>query len=189
MIYFRQILIMVFLLIPCSTLAFYPVAWEKVKSDEQYIAVDMPSINTHNDSIYYALKYCKDESDSDIDSCRVVIIQSKDNYAGVVQTYEKKEYEDILTRSTKDSHPAYIAEGAKTLKEIDASSTIFRADKHVKAYISYCKTNGIKTYSEYNLMKEKMITDMTKEKKAKSINENYSKKNSTNNWKNFPAIK
>ena len=156
MIYLRQCLLLIMLLLlTCQAFAFYHEEWHTLNTDSQYAAVDKYSINKHNNSVYYAVKYCKQTSEKDIDNCLVFIVQNKDNKVGIVHTYKYKEYADILIQSTKNSHPAYVAVEAESLKELDKNKILYSADEYVKQYMS---EKGSKTNTEtmYEMQQRRM---------------------------------
>lgn len=135
MIYFKNtiIVITVLLLTIQTTFAFYHTKWEDVCDNLSnspkachgegitQVKIDLDSVNIHNDSIYYAIGYCKDPG-----GCKVAIIQYKNGKAGIIKTYGSYEYEHTyMQRHTEYSHPAYTLQEAANFKEINKDSFIY----------------------------------------------------------------
>ena len=140
---YSKILLLGILLI-CSqpVFAFYLTRWEHIpigNPDENYeekleyttdyreyskilsantVDLDTESINEHNNSIYYAIRYNTPRGSV------VAIIQSKGSKAGVVKTYTN--YDEIMQKAY--TYPPYTPEIAKTFKDITPDSKIYYAN-------------------------------------------------------------
>lgn len=74
--------------------------WETIeRGNTKYIAIDIDSVNYHNNSIYYNVFYnvLSSISDNSTRDEKYVTIQSKGNHVGVVKTGDNKECLNALT--------------------------------------------------------------------------------------------
>lgn len=114
-----------------------------------YVELDRESVNIHNDSIYYAIKYGYSKNNEYGDY--VSIIQSKNNKAGIVKTYTLGEYNIIMQNHLENLHPAYEAKEAKNLKEIDSNSFIYNANELAKKAVELKKRKRVLFNGLYEL--------------------------------------
>ena len=136
MIYFKKrllLLILSIVFIP-SAMAFYPTGWRDICSRNgdvpvckdpkiNQFSVDLSSVNKHNDSIYYAVRYFTNTNGG-----TVSIIQYKNGKIGMVDTFENPAYEDIMQNNIKYKHPAKTEKQAKVFKDLRKDSLIYKAN-------------------------------------------------------------
>lgn len=154
MTYFKKISMVVLLLLISTqfSFAFYSTEWKdvynfiyepkKYGSDVNQVFIDLDSVNIHNDSIYFAVKYVTNTNGG-----VVAIMQSKNNKVGTVETYTSSKYETIMSDHISYPHPAYTAGEAKEFKTLDnPEAFMYKANEYAKTAIEIKK---IKPYSSH----------------------------------------
>ena len=114
--YFKLLISIVVVLLFSQTC--YAEHWYTLNAESRrYIAIDLDSINYHNNSLYYNVHYIVKATDS---RGQYSTIQSKGNKAGIVKTCKPENYKTCLNASTEK-----VATDFKTLTE---TSLLYKAN-------------------------------------------------------------
>ena len=137
MIYFKHIFLLFVLSMTFSgyAYAFYSDSWKDICSNAyddmqpckdpkiNQFSIDLQSVNQHNNSIYYAIRYFTNTNNG-----TVSIIQYKDGKIGMVSAYDSWDYDKIMQDHIHNEHPARTNKQAKEFKEIRKESLIYQAN-------------------------------------------------------------
>ena len=115
---YSNLFITLLLLFACSNIC-YAENWEEAFNGDKEIYIDTDSVNYHNDSLYYSVKYFDNNLRADV----VAIIQNKEGNAGVVSTCKFNEYQQ--NKSLANSMTPKIA---PELKPLNTNSLLFNAN-------------------------------------------------------------
>lgn len=97
--------------------------WQEERNGLKIIYIDTDSVNFHNNSIYYNVKYYDEKIGEDI----IATIQSKDNKAGIVSSCRYSAY-----KNNKTLINALTPKVATTFKPLNYSSLLFNANVEAK---------------------------------------------------------
>lgn len=113
---YSKLFITLLLLLTCSNIC-YAENWEEAFNGNKEIYIDADSVNYHNNSLYYSVKYFDNNLRADI----VAIIQNKEDKAGVVSTCKLYEYQQNFIN-------ALTPKIAPELKPLNTNSLLFNAN-------------------------------------------------------------
>ncbi len=113
---YSKLFITSLLLFACSNIC-YAENWEEAFNGNKEIYIDTDSVNYHNDSLYYSVKYFDNNLRADV----VAIIQNKEGNAGVVSTCKLYEYQQNFIN-------ALTPKIAPELKPLNTNSLLFNAN-------------------------------------------------------------
>ena len=131
--YFKILIVSICFLFCNNAMAFYSSNWVDVPTENKDIkklSLDLASVNEHNNSLYYAVRYYKNEGGG-----LVVIVQSKGTQAGIVKSYSEYDYNEHLTKEI--SYPALTPAVAKQFNELTPSSLLYRANLGAMRFVGY----------------------------------------------------
>lgn len=115
--YFKY-LIFFLILILCSQNC-YAENWKMIKHNgTEYIFLDMDSINYHNNSLYYNVRYIIHKTDS---NGNFVTVQSKGNVAGIIQVCQRENYKTCAN--------PYTQKVATKFNTVTEDSLLYEANK------------------------------------------------------------
>lgn len=117
------------------TLPSFSETWEDATIRNKEIFIDTDSVNSHNDSTYYNVKYYDKNSKVYV----VATIQSKDNFAGVVATCKYNDY--AKNKSLANPLTDKVASSIN-MHDIQLSSRLYNANEMAKRAL-YIKENTI----------------------------------------------
>ncbi len=116
--YFKYLLL--FICFVCSFLQMaHAEDWLQVDNNGKKIFLDRDSINFHNDSIYYNVRYYEEKVKDDL----VVTIQSAGSMAGVVSTCKFSDYKRKKSIANTNTNKE-----ASSMKYLNSSSLLYNAD-------------------------------------------------------------
>lgn len=103
----------------CLSNVCYAENWVETFNGNKRILLDTDSVNSHNDSIYYNVRYYDNNAGQDI----IATIQSKDDKAGIVSTCKFSQY-----NSNKNLANSLTPKVATNFKTLNTTSLLFNAN-------------------------------------------------------------
>ncbi len=131
--YFKILIVSICFLFCNNAMAFYSSNWVDVpieNNDIKKLSLDLASVNEHNDSLYYTVRYYKNEGGG-----LVAIVQSKGTKAGIVKSYSEYDYNEHLAKEI--SYPALTPLVAKQFNELTPNSLLYRANIGAMRLVGY----------------------------------------------------
>lgn len=124
---------LIFFANPCCA-----IVWEDVNIDYSNVYIDIDSVNIHNDSLYYNIRY----KDKDI----IKTIESKNNLFGIVDVCDYKDY----LSNTNLCNP-FTPKIAKDYEKIKIATALFNANEIAKQTVFEKNNPPIENLSKQNL--------------------------------------
>lgn len=138
-------LFILLLLILAGSNVCYAINWEAAFNGDKEIYIDRDSVNWHNDSLYYSIKYY----DKKVGKYIIAIIQNKDNKTGIVSSCTDFQYNQNFIN-------ALTPKVATSFTPLNTSSLLFNANSRA-IEINRDKQLQAEKEAEYNANQNKQI--------------------------------